>query len=120
MPIAAKDGAKLGCAGGDAISAVDVGGEKNALLLLMLQSREDEVESLSFLYEMELPREPEVGRRLGPPALFGVVFVATMGGESKVWWTLIGAGRPRPIVPYPLVGEFERRGESLLTAFGEA
>jgi len=59
---------------------------------------------------MELPREPGPGRRRGPPALLGVVVAVSTDGESMLVWTLIGAGRPRPMDPYPLVGEFEREG----------
>ena len=87
-------------------SLCNCGGESGFLLLLMLQSREEELESQSFLYEMELPRDPELGpARRRKPALCGVVMTELAVDGESVRECTDGKGRPRPMAPYPLVGD---------------
>ena len=85
---------------GETSSACDCGGENGFLTLLMLQSREEEEESQSFLYEMELPRDPDAGpARRRETALCGVVITELAVDGESVRVCKGGTGRPRPIAP---------------------
>lgn len=62
------ENAEADAAGEDVSSLKSCGGDRGFLILPKLQSREEDVESESFLYEIELPRDPEPGpaRRRNP------------------------------------------------------